>query len=161
TGAVVTVATAVVAPGPPGIDGSVTASAGGGSTGQLVDVRGVNFAPGDSICIGTLARGGCTPPAGPPGGGATGVSDTQPSGSGDVVSGGPGGTFAINVVRGASAATLDDAFVINAAPTVTATDRQGGAAALFQSVPHQLVTITGTGFQPPTTSPIQVLFAPG
>src|SRR5262249_26129925 len=50
TGAVVTVATAVVAPGPPGIDGSVTASAGGGSTGQLVDVRGVNFAPGDSIC---------------------------------------------------------------------------------------------------------------
>jgi hypothetical protein len=45
------------------------------------------------------------------------------------------------------------------APTVISTDRQG-ASALFASCKSQFVTITGTGFLPPTASPLVVGFTP-
>ena len=151
------VATAVQGSSTPTIDPGFSAVAGQSASPAVITVTGVNFAPGATVSIGTVVAGVFTPAANiaviPISGTASSLEIGVTVGSGV-----PPGSFAVRVDNGGGEATvLPDAFVVQAAPTVTDTDKKG-AAALLQNVPRQQVTITGTGFKSSTTAPTQVLF---
>ena len=154
------VATAVGASASPAIDPGFAVLAGQGGSSMVIGVTGVNFAPGATVSIGTLIGGVFTPV---PDIVVVPISGTASSLQVGVSVGAlvPPGPLAIRVDNGGgNLATLPDAFTVQAAPTVTDTDKKS-AAALLQNVPHQLVTITGTGFRSATTAPTQVLFEAG
>ncbi len=158
--AVVQIATAVVASATPAIQPGFASSLGQGAAGAPVTVTGVNFIDGATICIGTVGVGGsCTPAPGLTLGPTVFGSASQLTITVNVAADAPAGTYNVTVINGiGQVATLPNAFGVTTAPTVAGTI--GKPLSLNVSA-AQLVTITGTGFQSPTTTPIQVLFQDG
>jgi hypothetical protein len=135
-------ATAVPTQSTPTLTDVSLSGAGQGATTQTVVLTGVNFAAGDTISFGA----GVT---------VTSLAVDSPTQITATVTVDPGaavGPRDVTVNFGAQSSTVTGQFKVTSAPTVTSTDRQGDTP-LIRNVRAQPMSITGTNFEPPTTSP--------
>ncbi|TMJ02757.1 MAG: carboxypeptidase regulatory-like domain-containing protein, partial [Bacillati bacterium ANGP1] len=138
----------------PELDSISVTSAGRGASGLSLVITGVNLAASASFSF--LVNGVNDPCIGISG--VTFVNSTQlivtvevnacaQLGPHDVMITEPSGTF-----------TLPGALTVTSGPQVLSTNR-GSANPLFTNVSTQTVIINGTGFEPPTGSPLSVMFS--